>query len=787
MIIQLLLLASCQPPTEASTNMAAPPPVTMDAKTAVDSEPAPVEIRIPEGQAVVRQCYATEHARRKSYGANKGASPAPTVPRGSYYGGSGGASNSAPAGGAGVGSGGYASGPSSVATGSTSTKSAQPAPPPVVYAAPDASAVAESIPVGAQPMKPATAKPTPSAPKMDAKKMPYAVADANDDEAGGTSARASAPKQQKEKSGADKDLGRFQRPAEEPAEQLASTEGNSMTGDGAQARHAGGKGESKANAATDAPEREEDRTEMAAPMDNQPVMDWGATVYLSNDDSMSLASAQRLLWAVQNKGPVQTSEVRPHEFLNYFSFDTSPVHTSDTFSVLASAEETAPGTLTMAFAVKGVTPPRNALDLTIVLDRSGSMAGEGRMEYLKRGLNKMESQLQRGDRVDLVLFDDSVCTPLENFVVGRDDPALLTDAIADLQPRGSTDLDAGLREGYRIANARTDAGDRNRRMLLISDALLNTGEVDTDVVSEIGKSFDASGIRLSAVGVGRDFNDKVLDQLSEKGKGAYVYLGSEAVVDRIFGPGFDSLTSTIAHDVHFALDLPDSLAMERFYGEESSTVKADVQPIDYYAGTTQLFLQDLKVKNGIVANDPVKLTVEWSDVNSGKARSQVFTSTVGRLIAADSRNLHKGRALMAWTDLIVSKSLGANPCGEPFSTWEDRVGALGDDAEIAWLDGLTAPLCGRTPATVKPVAKRGVPYKVKVDSDTVIAEVGLECDGGRQRASIGGSDSVARFEVEPGSCSIVLYGAVPMVASVSVPKTGGDIRCMVRGGRMSCG
>lgn len=519
------------------------------------------------------------------------------------------------------------------------------------------------------------------------------------------------------------------------------------------------------------------------------AFDWGGVTYLSNDDSMSLASAQRLLWAVQNKGPVQTSEVRPHELLNYFSFDTTPVPAGDTFSVLASAEQTDSRTLSMAFAVKGVTPERKPLDLTLVLDRSGSMEAEGRMEYLKRGLTKMTAQLERGDRVDIVLFDDENCTPLENYVVGRDDPSLLTDVIADLQPRGSTDLDAGLREGYRIAKGHSEVEGRNRRMLLISDALLNTGEVNPDVVSEIGKSYESAGIRLSAIGVGRDFNDKVLDELSEKGKGAYVYLGSEAVVDRVFGAGFTSLVQTVAHDVHFSLDLPPSLAMEKFYGEESSTHKEDVQPINYYAGTTQLFVQDLKMRDARpVRSEVVKLTAEWTDVDTGEARTQTFTASVGSLLDADPHNLHKGRALLAWTDLILARSLGNDPCGAPYATWDERAGELGDDAEIAWLDGLTAPLCGQTPSTPKRVASvPGVPYKVKVDADQVIAEVGMQCGGKSSNESLSAGSNVVRFDAKPGACQLVLYGNVPMYASVDVPATGGDVRCVVRGGRLSCG
>lgn len=519
----------------------------------------------------------------------------------------------------------------------------------------------------------------------------------------------------------------------------------------------------------------------------QQNLDWGATVYLSNDDSMSLASAQRLLWAVQNKGPVSSAQIRPHEFLNYFSFDTETVNRGDTFSILGSAEQKDGDTVTMAFAVKGKIPERKPLDLTLVLDRSGSMSAEGRMDYLRRGLMKMTESLQPGDRVDFVLFDHEVCSPLENFVVGRDDMSILTGVIGQLQPRGSTDLDAGLREGYRIADTHTDVSDRNRRMLLISDALLNTGNIDPDVVSQVGKKYEQAGIRLTAVGVGRDFNDKVLDMLTEKGKGAYVYLGSEAVVDRVFGVGFASLTQTIAHDVRFALDLPDSLAMERFYGEEASTNPDDVQPINYYGGTAQLFLQDLKIKSGRMnPADPVKLTVQYTDADSGKRMEQVYTSTVGSLLASDPHNLHKGQALMAWTDMIQARAMGSNPCGEPFTRWQDRVAALGADAEISWLDGMTSPLCGSRPIPT-PIARTGVPYKVKVDSDMPIAEVSLACNGWRGSESLSGSDTVASFTPVPGSCVLTLQGTVPMQTTVKVPETGADVRCTVRGGRMSCG
>ena len=532
---------------------------------------------------------------------------------------------------------------------------------------------------------------------------------------------------------------------------------------------------------------DEEEAELSVAEEARRVLDWGATVYLSNDDSMSLASAQRTLYALKHKVRMSVSEVRPHELLNYFSFDVAPVPEGQLFSVLGAAQQDG-DTLSVSLAVRGANPERQPLDLTLALDRSCSMRQDGRMDYTKRGLSQLAGNLQDGDRVDVVLFDSKVCTPLENFVVGRDDPSLLELTISQLSPKGSTDLDGGLREAYRIQGGRDaqEVAKRNKRVVLITDAELNTGNVDEDLVSEVGKQFDAHDVRLTGIGVGRTFNDEMLDKLTEKGKGAYVYLGSEAVVDRVFGPGFDSLTRTIAHDVQFSLELPDSLAMERFYGEESSTVASDVQPIHYYAGTTQLFLQDLAVRGGsLQLSDPLRMRIRYTDAATGEPAEQVLHTTLGALVDGDTHNLRKGQALIAFADVATAWAMGASPCGGPLATYRQRVASLLDDAEIGYTNGLVGDLCG---VDLAEVVQPGVAYKVNVDSDMPIAEVSLSCAGQEHRSRLSAADTVARFpDVTPGQCTVQLQGTVPMMAAVDVPVTGGDVRCVVRGGRLSCG
>jgi Ca-activated chloride channel homolog len=517
-----------------------------------------------------------------------------------------------------------------------------------------------------------------------------------------------------------------------------------------------------------------------------PRTDWGGTVYLSNDDSMSLASAQHVLFAAQNGRSVPADQIRPHELLNYFSFEAPEPSGGDSFSVAVSSTRTDDDQMSVAFAVRGSSPKADPLDLTLVVDRSGSMQSNQRMELTKRAMRTMTKQLSRGDRVDLVLFDDVVCNPIENFVVGRDSMSLLTETIARIQPRGSTDLDSGLREGYRLT--RNHAGNhRNKRVMVVTDAHLNTGNVNPALVSEVGRAFDQDRIRLTGVGVGQDFNDDMLDKLTEKGKGAYVFLGSDAVVDRMFGSGFPSLVETIAHDVHFKVELPKSLAMERFYGEEMSSDKADVQAIHFSAGTSQVFLQDLTVNPGALrSSDKLTFTATYEDARTGEPRSEVFHTTVGAMSESNTANVHKARALMAWSDVLLTKSMTGR-CGD-LSTYRGLSLQSDGDAEIAYVNGLVERACGVEMVSIAlpETPSKRVDYKVKVDSDIAIGSVALACNGQTWTEQLSASDTVARFSATPGSCRISLDGIVPMTANVEVPEVGGDLRCLVRGGRVNC-
>jgi Ca-activated chloride channel family protein len=490
----------------------------------------------------------------------------------------------------------------------------------------------------------------------------------------------------------------------------------------------------------------------------------GRSTYLSNDDSLSLASAQHLLHAVKRGLPYSVADIRPHELLNYFTFQPAPVEPGHRFSVRGAAEEASDGQIALGLVVHGAAPARRPLDLTLVVDRSGSMREEGRMDYVKRGLRALEAHLAPGDRVSLVAFDDRAETILEGWTVDADRRPLLR-AIDALAPDGGTNLGVGLRAGYRLAS---HAGDgRDHRLILLTDANANQGTVDAVSLSAIAAGY-RDGVELTAVGVGVGFDDRILDAITESGHGGYVYLGSEEVVDRLFGSGWDGLVATTASDVRFRLDLPPSLAMARFRGEEASADPREVQPIEFAAGTTQLFLQDLRASSPS-PSDVVRLTVEYAD--DGARREESFSFTVGELLASDGHDLRKAEALMSWSDVLAARAMGVDACGKPWHSFQADSGRVAD-TEIDYVRDLVSGWC--------PTAA----YKVRVDADVPVDEVRLACGDEPLVEKLAPNDNIALFSAPAGACRLSVAGRD---ADVVIPRQGGGVRCLVRDGLLACG
>ncbi|MEV1020590.1 von Willebrand factor type A domain-containing protein [Streptomyces sp. NPDC050264] len=192
------------------------------------------------------------------------------------------------------------------------------------------------------------------------------------------------------------------------------------------------------------------------------------------------------------------------------------------------------GLATAQAPASGERPPAA---LTFVVDISGSMGEPGRLDLVKQSLSTLTGQLRADDSIALVTFSDEAKTVLPMTRLGGRDGAVrdhARHAIDTLEPTESTNLEAGVRTGYATAVEGARDGATNR-VVLLSDALANTGETSADVILErIADARREHGITLFGVGVGSDYGDALMERLADKGDGHTAYVSSPADARKVF-------------------------------------------------------------------------------------------------------------------------------------------------------------------------------------------------------------------------------------------------------------
>jgi len=189
---------------------------------------------------------------------------------------------------------------------------------------------------------------------------------------------------------------------------------------------------------------------------------------------------------------------------------------------------------------------RLPMNLVVVVDHSGSMASDGRLDKVKVGLHTMIDHLLPEDRLALVEFDDevSVDAPLGATL---DRPAL--HAIIDrLTPRGATNIFDGLQQGFRLLGD-APASERQNRVIFLSDGNATAGNTSRTDILAMAAGRVKLGIGLTTIGVGNDFDVGLMRGLAEQGAGNFYFLEDPTAANEVFTEELDYFMQPIALDI----------------------------------------------------------------------------------------------------------------------------------------------------------------------------------------------------------------------------------------------
>ncbi|MBC8140471.1 MAG: VWA domain-containing protein [Armatimonadetes bacterium] len=265
-------------------------------------------------------------------------------------------------------------------------------------------------------------------------------------------------------------------------------------------------------------------------------------------------------------------------------------------------------------AVGGARLPVN---LSLVLDRSGSMEGEP-LDYMKRAVAQIVDLLTPNDVLSIITFAETVDVLMPaRRVTDRD---LIKSHVARILSGNTTNLFDGLYAGAAQLATVGSAG-YTSRLLLLTDGEPTAGLKDfQSIVSQVG-DLKAKGVTVSALGFGPEYNEELLAAIARKSDGNYYHIERPEMIPGVFQKELASVLGTVAKNPRLAFYLPRGSTVRQVYGSppEFGARSAEIGLPDLESGTniTKIWEMDWEPRTPATYR-VAKAVLSYEDAATGK-------------------------------------------------------------------------------------------------------------------------------------------------------------------------
>lgn len=254
--------------------------------------------------------------------------------------------------------------------------------------------------------------------------------------------------------------------------------------------------------------------------------------------------------------------------------------------------------------------PRPALNLGLVLDRSGSMAAANKMPLVHQAAAFAIEQLLPTDRVSVTVYDEVIETIVPS-TLATDKPEIIR-KLNSVGPRGSTDLHGGWEAGAKQTSAHMVAGGLNR-VLLMTDGLANHGTTDPNAIERDVKSFANRGVSTSTLGVGNDYNELLLERMARASDGNYYYVESPLQLADLFQTELQGLMATSGQKVSLGVEPAEGVTLVEVLNDFERVSTDRYKLANLIIGMPQSVVVRLSVAPGRSAGPICAIRLAWTD------------------------------------------------------------------------------------------------------------------------------------------------------------------------------
>jgi len=308
-----------------------------------------------------------------------------------------------------------------------------------------------------------------------------------------------------------------------------------------------------------------------------------------------------------------------------------------------------------------VAPPkagRYPINVAFVLDRSGSMSPERKIELVQEAADKAIGMLREDDRFSVVIYDDKIDVLMESTCASGEAKRAVRQQLERITARGSTNLSGGWLTGCEQAALHINS-DVPAKCLLLTDGLANQGIVSTDDLTRHASELRQRGVLTSTFGVGRDFDERLLQNMAEAGGGHSYFIEKAVQIPDFLTSELGETLEIVARDVALQFSLPagvDAEPLNRFrHGRVGDTLRLElgnlvsgqemrvVTALRFPAGGIGDVLSAgvrLTDRDGAFDTAPIAMNWTFADHkdNDVQVRDRVVDAAVAELYAAKARD-----------------------------------------------------------------------------------------------------------------------------------------------------
>ncbi|WP_109832989.1 vWA domain-containing protein [Reichenbachiella versicolor] len=251
-------------------------------------------------------------------------------------------------------------------------------------------------------------------------------------------------------------------------------------------------------------------------------------------DGASYANVRRFITQDQQLPPL--GAVRTEELINYFDLGYSHKESEHPISLNNEISECPWNTehrlLRIGIQGESIDLSSTRSNYVFLIDVSGSMAAEDKLDLLKAGFTRLVDELHPEDRIAIVTYAGAAEILLRSTPVSEKNT--IVSAISKLGAGGGTAGAEGIVTAYEIATDHFIEGGNNR-IVLGSDGDFNIGISDQEELVQLLEEKRESGIFITILGVGRgNLNDSVMEQMANHGNGTYEYIDNIEQLKKVF-------------------------------------------------------------------------------------------------------------------------------------------------------------------------------------------------------------------------------------------------------------